>query len=198
MSASAGFGSGTDPAAPTPPGPSAHQCGALGIYPVKVLARRDHTVDVCNHLLLRSRPHLIDFLLGDACGGKGGLSQHPRPRPHAGRSSRADGQGTAPAPQGPPGKGVAAMPIGSYLPDPANTNTAHWPTEQGPFLPGAQEALQQYWLLLHMLFLCTRSPYHPPACLQPLKWLALLHAAGLAGITALADLPDHLSDQGPC
>lgn len=69
MSASAGLNFGTcpqfKPACPIP-----HQCGTLGVYPVKILACCNHTVDVGDHLLLRSSPHLINFLLGDACSGK--------------------------------------------------------------------------------------------------------------------------------
>ena len=57
------------PPSPIQPGPSPHQCGPLGIHPVKVLASCDHTVNVRNHLLLGSCPHLVDFLLGDACSG---------------------------------------------------------------------------------------------------------------------------------
>lgn len=54
---------------PHQPGLSPHQRGPLAIYPVKILAGSNHAVNVRDHLLLRSCPHLIDFLLGDSCRG---------------------------------------------------------------------------------------------------------------------------------
>lgn len=87
-------------------GPCPHQRGTLGIDPVKVLACCDHTVDVRNHLLLGSHPHLVDFLLSDACSGEEGFGQHPRLGPKlGGGDTDRGGQGSCSRGSASPGGG---------------------------------------------------------------------------------------------
>lgn len=110
---------------PHKPDLSPHQRGPLGIYPVKVLAGGNHTVNVCYHLLLRSCPHLVDFLLGDSCRGVKDYSTA------SGLGPKQTGKTRLLLPK------VCQSPSAKIIvPGLLNTNTTGYLTGQGLLLPG--------------------------------------------------------------